>query len=242
MKELLVCFLGMMLFCTANAEILDFPASVAMGEKPAEITFRVTNGSSAEQSLAVEVYAPAASKIEAPASLGAGESAEVKIRFEPNAALAGSRYTGTVVVKLGAEKWERALEMQFAASGGAGAGSEGSIGAAFVGLFALPWGELALDLLLAAIASILLIMFISRMAKRVATASIAKPAQQGGKRAGSALEPEDAKLESLKDRIAGQESGEWGMVFKGAARAEKGRAKARAEKGMAKGKKKGRGK
>ncbi|MFH1225316.1 MAG: hypothetical protein V1676_05960 [Candidatus Diapherotrites archaeon] len=204
---------------TAYAAVAAFPENVKIGDSGGEIRFTVSNPSGEGKGLMIEAFAPVDSEISAPEFLGAGEKAEVKIKFPPSEKLRGSTYTATVAVTLGGTRDERKITLGFLKAGesagtvqggtqGGGTGNGeteglfnlGGMVTAFGGIFSGATGELLLDIVLVVIAAVLLIAFISRLTARV---SMPKNKGASAKRRGNALEPRDPKLEGLKDRIAG---------------------------------------
>ncbi|MBU0662166.1 hypothetical protein KJ891_01785 [Candidatus Micrarchaeota archaeon] len=220
MKHTLSILAVLLLFCGgALGYVSDFPGNVTIGNTPAEINFDVVNGSTSGQKLEVEVFVPAGYKVEAPEFLGAGESTNVKITFAPDFEKRGSGYEATVVITLGKNQTERALNVYFEGSEKTGAvkgdekaaDSEGNEGQGFLGIsgfvtglenaFNGPATELMLDIVLVIIAAVLLIAFISRLTMRVATPTNIRRMPRA--RGGHALQPKNSKIEDLKERIAG---------------------------------------
>lgn len=209
----------------AYAAVAAFPETVKIGDNGGEMKFTVSNPSGEGKALEASVLAPTESKVTAPALLGAGENAEVKIKFSPSEKLRGSVYSATIAVVLGGVKEERRVSLKFlgkgesagtatggtvqggtpeagsgSAQGGEGLFNLGGMVTAFGGIFSGATGELLLDIVLALIAAVLLIAFISRLTARV---SRPKEREAAPKKRGNALEPRNPKLEGLKDRIAG---------------------------------------
>jgi len=220
MKHALSILAVLLLFCGgALGYVSDFPGNVTIGNAPAEINFEVVNGSTSGQKLDVEVFVPAGYEVEAPGFLDAGESTNVKITFAPDFEKRGSGYEATVIITLGTNQIERALNVYFegsektaAAEGnGKSADSKGNGGQGFLGISGLATGlenafngpstELMLDIVLVIIAAVLLIAFISRLTMRVAAPTNIRRMPRA--RGGHALQPKNSKIEDLKDRIAG---------------------------------------
>lgn len=163
MKNFLGIFAFLLFFSTAHSLNLSAPSGVNIAEKETSFPATIENNSSREHALSVSFFSPTVHRIEnKPLTIKANSSAVIKIFLQQNNSLTGS-YASTLSVRLGDETKSKSIALFFKES------KQDIPATGFFSLANLFTSENLLNLFLAIIAAILLIAFIARYTKMVAS-------------------------------------------------------------------------
>jgi len=184
-KWLLVLTSILLVFCSnTHALELDLPNSVTFFEEEKTIVFEVENDSGERQDLRIKVFSPVAYEINGNKSfLENGEKAFVELAFIPNERVLNSVYESTVLVELGREIKQEKISLYFEKKieyneeeseekdGEENLDGTNVFGSLTGNVFLAGFTDFfsPVNLFLTFIAAILMLLFISRLTKRLNT-------------------------------------------------------------------------
>ncbi|PIN98646.1 MAG: hypothetical protein COT90_03300 [Candidatus Diapherotrites archaeon CG10_big_fil_rev_8_21_14_0_10_31_34] len=182
-KWLLLAVIFILIASNSSALVLDLPNSITFFEEEKTLSFEVENQSGETQNLNVLIYSPIAYEIKGNKSfLKNGEKAFIEVTFLPNEKVLNSVYETTVLVELGREISQEKISMYFektmnypdekeTGNKETEKDSDGAnvFGALTGNVFLAGFSELfnPVNLILILIAAVLMLLFISRLTKRL---------------------------------------------------------------------------
>lgn len=165
------------MFClSAMAIDVRVAGTVYVYDQPKDVSIKIVNASDSTQQFTVQFNAPTQFELsQTNGSIAGNSSKTVTLTVFPRSDLTGQTYESKLEITLGKERYIKQLGIVFRgekeqASGPSGEGNEGSAApSGLFALFAMPaiTQEFVLNAVLAVIAAVLLIAFISRFIKRM---------------------------------------------------------------------------
>ncbi len=169
-----------LLFCSVSAHAIyvDFPSTIIIQQEQKDLPVTIRNDEEISQDFSVKLVAPFDSFVSpSTGSLGAGKSTILSLSISPNEELEGNSFETTLEVQIGEERefknvrviFKKAIEEEDEENAGQQSIGTGMFTFADFGNFtaSIFTPENALNAVLAVVAAILLIAFISRFVKRM---------------------------------------------------------------------------